>query len=193
MRSTRLLSWAILGLALFPIGCGVPIRVSAYREGGATFTEYRTFAWAPADALPTGDPRLDNNPFFEDYFQGAVEKQLAVRGLELAEWGTPDLFLHYHAHVQQRFAIGGTDTDSPSCSGPDCQGPIVDYEAGTYVLDMVDGYTNKLVWRGWAQGSVDGVIDNQDRMRDQIVEAVARMMRLYPDPENPHTAAGRSR
>jgi hypothetical protein len=159
--------------------------VSSHVERGLDVAQYRTYDWGPADALPTGDPRLDNNPFFHDYFQGAVEKELKARGFELAEWGTPDLLLHYHANVQQRFAIGGTDSDSPYCSGPDCQGPVTDYEAGTFVLDMVDGYTNKLVWRGWAQSSVGPVINNQNRMRDHVAEAVARMMRLYPDPDAP--------
>ena len=186
MRRQRLLSWAVTGLAvLISIGCSAPIRVSAHREREADFTQYRTFAWAPADALPTGDPRLDNNPFFHDYFEGAVEKQLVGRGFEQAESGTADLLLHYHANVRQRFYVGATDSDSPYCSGTDCDGRITEYEAGTLVLDMIDGSTNKLVWRGWAQTSVDGVIENQDRMRDHVADAVARMMRLYPDPERP--------
>ena len=115
-----------------------------------------------------------------DYFEGAVEKQLAARGLERDEWGTPDLLIHYHANVRQRFLVGSSDSESPYCSGADCQGRIAEYEAGTFVLDAIDPFTNKLIWRGWAQTSVNGVIDDQDRLRDHVRIAVAGMMKLFP-------------
>jgi hypothetical protein len=156
--------------------------VSAHREPNADFARYQTFAWGPADALPTSDPRLDNNPFFKDYFEGAVEKELGMRGLEKTDWGTPDLLLHYHVNVRQRFLVAGTDSESPYCYGAECNGRITEYEAGTFVLDAVDPYTNRLVWRGWARTSVDGVVDDQDWMRDHIAEAVGKMLRLFPRP-----------
>ena len=55
-----------------------------------------------------------------------------------------------------------------------------EYEAGTLVLDLVDNRTNRLVWRGWAQETVEGVLDNEDEMARQIDEAVTRMMARLP-------------
>jgi hypothetical protein len=181
----RLLMLAVAGSTLMVLaGCAARMDVSAHRERGIDFSQYRTFAWAPADALPTSDPRLDNNPFFRDYFQGAVERQLALRGIERAAWGTPDLLVHYHVNVRQRFQVAGTDSEYPYCTGAECQGRIVEYEAGTFVLDVVDGYSNTLVWRGWAQTSVDGVVNDQDWLRDHLEEAVVKMLRLFPSGEN---------
>jgi hypothetical protein len=37
-----------------------------------------------------------------------------------------------------------------------------------------------VIWRGWAQASVEGVLDNPDRMQRQIDEAVARMLARLP-------------
>jgi hypothetical protein len=54
------------------------------------------------------------------------------------------------------------------------------YEAGTLVLDFVDTRTNRLVWRGWAEDTVDGVIDNQDWMEQKIDEAVTRILETRP-------------
>jgi hypothetical protein len=185
----RLLTLAGAALLAAPLaGCAAPMHIGAHLEPGVSFRQYQTFDWAPADALPTGDPRLDNNPFFHDYFEGAVEKELAARGLERTEWGTPDLLIHYHTNVRQRFLVGSADTESPYCAGTDCNGRITEYEAGTFVLDMIDPFTNKLVWRGWAQTNVDGVIDNQDWLRDHLHVAVERMMKLFPV----QPAAGRS-
>ena len=174
-----LLMLVLLAPLVLP-GCAARMDVSAHREPAADFSTYRTFTWGPADALPTSDPRLDNNPFFQDYFEGAVEREFAQRGIEKTEWGTPDLLLHYHVNVRQRFIVGSADSDSPYCSGPDCGGRVTEYEAGTFVLDAVDAATSKLVWRGWVRTSVDGVVDNQDWLRDHVGEAVAKMMKRFP-------------
>ena len=48
----------------------------------STSRAIHTYDWGPADALPTGDPRLDQNPFFKDHLEGAVEKELATRGFD---------------------------------------------------------------------------------------------------------------
>jgi len=61
------------------------------------------------------------------------------------------------------------------------QSDVTTYEAGTLVLDIVDTRTNDVIWRGWARDSVEGVLDNQDKMVRQISEAVERMLaRLGP-------------
>ena len=54
------------------------------------------------------------------------------------------------------------------------------YDAGTLMIDLVDTRTNKLVWRGWAEGSIEGAIDNQDWMERRIGEAVGRIMERLP-------------
>jgi hypothetical protein len=157
------------------------MNVSSHVERGVSFAQYRTFEWGPADALPTGDPRLDRNPFFKDHLEGAVEKQLATRGLEMATPGTADVLIHYHANITQRFEVNGIDRDRGYCYD-DCQPRLIEYEEGTIVLDLVDARTNRVIWRGWAQESVDKVIDNQDRMERQINQAVTKMMKRFPKP-----------
>ena len=46
--------------ALVLTGCAT-MNVSSHVLRGADFTQYRIFEWGPADALPTGDPRLDRS------------------------------------------------------------------------------------------------------------------------------------
>lgn len=157
------------------------MNVSSHVQRDIDFGRYRTYDWGPADALPTGDPRLDNSPFFKDHLQGAVERNLAGRGLELASAaGAPDLLIHYHANVQQRIDVNRVDRKYGYCYGEDCGVRVVEYEAGTLVLDVVDARTNRVVWRGWAQASLEGVIDNQERMARMINEAVTRMLERFP-------------
>ena len=157
--------------------------VSSHVDRGINFARYRTYDWGPADALPTGDPRLDKNPFFKDHVEGAVEKQLAARGLEMSTSGTPDLLVHYHASINQRIDVNRVDRRYGYCYGVDCPSDVIEYEAGTLVLDIVDSRTNRVIWRGWAQDTVEGVLDNEDEMAREISTAIARMLaRLPPRP-----------
>jgi hypothetical protein len=57
---------------------------------------------------------------------------------------------------------------------------VVDYELGTLVIDIVDAKTQKVVWRGWAQDAMNGIIDNQDRLEKQVDEGVMKMLVLLP-------------
>ena len=176
----RLFRWAAAAIATLAVtGCAT-MNVSSHVRSGVDFTQYRTYDWGAADALPTGDPRLDKNPFFQDHMQGAVEKQMAAKGFERAAAGTPDLRIHYHANITQRIDIDRADRDRGYCYEDDCQAGVIEYEAGTIVLDFVDTRTNKVIWRGWAQDSLDGVLDNKDRMERKIDEAVSRMLARLP-------------
>jgi hypothetical protein len=177
----RLIRCAVVAIAAAAAsGCATTMTVSSHVDRGINFARYRTYDWGPADALPPGDPRLDKNPFFKDHVEGAVEKQLAARGLEMSTSGTPDLLIHYHASINQRIDVNRVDRRYGYCYGVDCPSDVIEYEAGTLVLDIVDGRTNRVIWRGWAQNTVEGVLDNEDEMARQINEAVTRMLARLP-------------
>jgi len=150
--------------------------VRSFVERGADVTRYRTYTWAAPDAQATGDPRLDNNPFFHERIQRAVEQRLNARAFEKTTADPPDLLVHYHASVTQQINSNGADQPYVSCE--DCK-PYV-YDAGTIVVDLVDARTHRLVWRGWAEGSIDGVVDDQAWMEKRIDEAVARILERLP-------------
>ena len=162
--------------AIMLTGCA-SMKVTSYSKPGIDFTRYQTYDWEAADRLSTGDPRLDNNPFFHERVQADVEKQLATRGFEKTTSGRPDLLIRYHASIRQRLDVNSADPDG-HCRGEDCQ-PYV-YDKGALVLDLVDTRTNSLVWRGWAEGSVEGIIDNQDWMEQKIDEVAARILERLP-------------
>ena len=154
-------------------GCAT-LTVSSHIE------QFVTYDWGPPDNLPVGDPRLDNNQFFRDYLEGTIEKQLAAKGFERAANAEPDLLIHYHASVSQKVDVYEDDRPYGYCYGDNCNARVVDFEQGTLVIDVVDRKTNKVVWRGWAQDTMTGVIDNQDRLEKQVDEGVMKMMLLLP-------------
>jgi hypothetical protein len=175
-RSQRLARWAAVAIwSLALPGCAT-MRLNTYAAPGFDVDAYRTYTWAAGDQLATGDPRLDNNPFFLERLRTAVDQQLAERGFERVTSGRADLLLHYHARVEQQLDLRATDDPSEHCD--ECDSSV--YDAGTIMLDLVDGPTNTLVWRGWAEGSIQGAIDDQQLMEERIDEAVARILARLP-------------
>lgn len=166
--------------AMIAAGCAT-MRVSSHVDHGLVWAKYRTFDWGPADALPPGDPRLDKDPFFQDRVEGAIEKAMAARGFERAAAAQqPDLRIHYHASITDRLDVDALDRGNGPCVDAACRGRATYYEAGTLVVDIMDASTDVLLWRGWSQDSVEGVLGNRDRMRRRIDEGVARMFLSIP-------------
>jgi hypothetical protein len=176
--ASRLVRIAAAGVSALALAGCATLTVNSYADRAADFARYRTFAWGPEEQLSTGDPRLDNNPFFHERVQAQIEKQLAARGLEKATSGGADLTVHYHTSITQEIQAGTADRQYGYCEGEGCL-PYV-YDAGTLLIDLVDTRSNRVIWRGWAKGSVDGVIENQDWMEERIDQAVARIMERFP-------------
>jgi hypothetical protein len=174
----RLFSFAIASALI--AGCAPTITVSSHVDRTVDFSRYHSYDWGPADALPTGDPRLDQNPFFKDHVQGAVERQLAAKGLRLTMSDAPDLLIHYHANIARRFDVNRADRTYGYCRTGDCPTDIVEYEAGTLVIDIMDARTNTLLWRGWAQNSVADMLRDDDAMARTIERAVSQMLARFP-------------
>jgi hypothetical protein len=160
--------------ALTLAGCATT-NTRSFMERGGDVGMYRTYDWGPPAVQTTGDPRLDNNRFFEERVEAAVELQLAARGFEKSG-DNPDLLVRYYTNVEQQVNADGADRPYVSCE--DCR-PFV-FDAGTIVVDLIDARTERLVWRGWEEGSIDGVIDNQQWMEKRIDQAVARIIEQLP-------------
>jgi len=175
----RLYGLALVLLAAgMAAGCATTMTVSSHVERGLDFSRYRTFDWGPADELPTGDPRLDANPYFKDYLLGAVERELGHRGLEMST--SPDLRLHFHASVNSRLNVDHIDHERGYCYSAGCGADVSEYEAGTIVLDFVDARTNQVIWRGWAQDALRNLLNDRETTARAVESAVTRMMTQFP-------------
>ena len=158
--------------------CGATVR--SYMATGVNFPHYQAYAWGVSDVAATGDPRLDGNRFFDEHVRARVDAELARRGFEEARTGQrADLVVHYHASMTQRIDLRAIDAQYSSVHDEDERETSV-YDVGTLVIDLVDRVTNVVVWRGWAEGSLEGVIDRQESMEAQITAAVARILERLP-------------
>jgi hypothetical protein len=81
--------------------------------------------------------------------------------------------------VSQEIDIRQLDHPSSPCADHDCR-PFI-YDKGTLFVDLVDPHTHKVIWRGWAEGSIDGVIDHQAWLESRIDDAVAAILARLPN------------
>ncbi len=169
---------ALCAVALL-VACAT-VHAGADFEPGLRLDRYRTFDWGGGDSLPVGDPRLDKNPFYDSRVRAAVELELAARGLKRVTV-SPDLLVHYHASVRQRVDVIRADEGRGYSSPRDGRSDmVVDYEEGTLILDVAEPKAKAILWRGWSQTDVGGLLENPREMEKRIRESVRLMMRKLP-------------
>ncbi len=173
VRVRALLTFAVLS------GCA-SINTGADYPAGMRMEQYRTFAWGGGDPLPAGDPRLDNNPFFDARVRAAVELELAAKGLRLVP-ASPDLLVHYHASVRQRVdVIRADEARGYSSQGLGSSEKIVEFDEGTLIVDVLEPKSKLVVWRGWSQTDVGGLLNDPRAMEKRINASVKLMMQRFP-------------
>ena len=174
----RSVGLSMLGAASFLAVSCAPVRVNSYLGPNVNLSQVHTYAWAAPDTFSTGDLRLDTTTFFIERVQKAVDSHLRQKGFERVDAGQPDFVVHYHARVEQRLDSSQLRAGEPGCRAGDCR-PFV-YDAGTLLIDLVDPRSDRLLWRGWAERGLEGVVDDHTWMDAAIDDAVSRIMKRFP-------------
>ncbi len=170
----------LLAVPLFVLSACATVSVGADHDPGVRFDQYRTFGWEASDGLPVGDPRLDNNPFFDSRVRAAAELELSAKGLRLVKQ-SPDLLIHYHASVRQRVdVIERDERRGYSMTHHSQSSSVVEFEEGTLILDVADAKSKRILWRGWAQTDVGGLLDRPRDMEKRIGESMRLMVTSFP-------------
>lgn len=178
----RVARWSFLavGVALSTTACAPGMIANSDYETGLDFGRYSTFGWDEDAIRETGDVRIQNNPFFQDRLFEAVARELSARGIRRDE-SSPDLLVHYHLSVMDHIDIYERD---PQSGYPDSEygagTNIVQYEQGTFIVHFVDAETEENLWIGWAQGKIESALNDSEKMREWVDEAVAMMFEDFP-------------
>lgn len=167
-------------------GCAAVMSVGSDYDQGTDFSGYHTYAWEMPEPASTGDPRLDDNPFFDSRVRTAVEKQLAEKGIQPGG-DSPDLLMHYHMFVEHRERLDmyrlDKEIDEPrgySIFDKPVEMRVNPYDEGTLLIDAADARDKHIIWRGWARLDVTDVLDNRDELDKRIRKAVARIIKRFP-------------
>ena len=103
-RVMRSLGIAAAAAAVLSVVACAPVRVNASLERGMDFTQCHSYTWAAGDRFSTGDPRLDNNEFFENRLKADVDRVLGAPGgsSRRARHGGPERALSRQCHPADR-------------------------------------------------------------------------------------------
>ena len=176
------------------VGCST-MEVNTDYDPQADFSNLKTFAWIGEPQKPTGDPRIDDNPFLESRVHTAVERELAAKGFVPATSGSPDFLVAYHVslnekrsvqHLNDYYGYGAgwgytyAGVRRPAYyASPSSSTYVYTYDEGTLILDIVKPEGRQLIWRGAARDEVR-FSDKPSEEGSKLNEAVQRMLKDFP-------------
>jgi hypothetical protein len=160
--------------------CAPQIHIASDYDPSADFARMKTYAWLQTPAHVPQDPRI-NSDLLASRVHSAVNDELTVRGYaESVE--KPDFRVTYHVAVKDKIDVQSFPTDygyglGRWPAGSDVR--VAQYEEGMLLLDLVDGETNELIWRGSAQARIDPNRSPAERTK-LIRSAVHQMLDRFP-------------
>jgi len=173
--SERARSPVLALLALSLSACGLPIASGSSFASGVDLTGPLTFSWDEEADHSVGDPRLQDNPFFEDRLHEAVEWELSLRGIHQVEDGSPDLLIHHHLTLADHEMVEEV-IDEEGYSRTE----VYSYEEGTIVVHIVDARTGDDSWVAWGQANVGPALSGPSEMRRWVYAIVEEMFSRWP-------------
>lgn len=163
MKNKTIIAMCLIAGILFVSGC-TSIRVSQDYKPAQTFSDVKTYAWKSTKQDRTGDVRIDN-PFNDERIRTAVDKTLSLKGF-VRTTGNPDVYLSYVYSIQSKiasssngpvigfgFGTGGRNSTMGFAAG--VGNDVGEFDEGRLVIDLADGKTNELIWRGTSTSRVD--------------------------------------
>jgi len=175
MRMTRVLTTGVLAL-LFAVAGAAAASVTRDFDKAADLTRYKTYSWAK--------PVATGNELSDKRITNAVEATLAAEGWTKKEEGA-DVFVAAHAILDEKQNIdtmySGWGGGWGYHGGGMATTQVTTYLVGTLVVDMFDGASKSLVWRGTAS---DTVSRNPDKNEKTLAKALTKLFSKFP-PEPP--------
>jgi hypothetical protein len=166
-------------------------------DRSADFKAYHTYAWLSGDQEKTGDRRADSSTV-DMRIRIAVGTQLRLKGYQTLQEGKPDFYVAYHVGLRdsspnistQYYSDGmagrafAHSADSRTAGKPAPginETPAPSYLTGSLLIDIIDAASQKLVWRGTANGEVDPGLTSQQR--DERTKAIVHNILSHFPPK----------
>ena len=176
MRTFKLALGLLLGL--MAVGTANAQKVEVDHNPATNFSQYKTFMWI-------NHPTVKEDPLMEQRIIDAVDAALTAKGLQQVSEGA-DLGIAVHAATREQHSIetfydgfgggwgwhrwGGLGVgEAITTEHP--------YTVGTIVVDLFDGRTKQLVWRGVA---TDTLAEKPEKDTKKIEKAVEKLFKDFP-------------
>jgi hypothetical protein len=166
-------------------GCSTGAKVDFDLEHD--FSAYRSYAWYDGDIHPTD--ALAGQPLSKKRIIKAVNGVLQEKGFSATDGSGHDFTVFVHGTVSERLSIHDTGGMYYRHRGFGMSSSYIDvstYEEGTLFIDMLDGSTNELVWRGCLTKVLGGYKD-PNKAQAAIEKVVRKILGDFPPPQGSGT------
>ena len=169
--------FAVLAMAVtifHVIGCStLHYDIQVDREPG--LGKHSTWAWHPrGNRVVIVDTRRAGEA--HERIKSAIERQLAGKGVSWIARGEPQLLVAFDLGAVKRTEV--TEWADTKFAGQDTKTAVKthDYRQGTLLIYLIDARSNRLVWRGLA----DATVEDPNEAAGRIDEIVAKLFAQYP-------------
>jgi hypothetical protein len=181
-----------LALVIGAVGCS-SIKVESIHDNEYDF-EGTTYMWAEQDI-----PRSADLPYelIDRVVKEALNDQMSSKGFTLVTSGSPDYVLLYYVGEEQITRVN--TTTYPGYYGGYRGGPgrrggwgragwggygggtttVSQYDEGSLTIDILDGESEELIWRGTAKATVKSG-DSSEQRRQKVDEVALKLLAKFP-------------
>ena len=171
------LSVSALGLILLLVGCSSGVTIDSDYKAGFDFTQLRSYHWH-------GSSKNHANDILDGRIRSSVDEVLGAKGYQLEKGAQVDFLVNYGVTSEEKTDIRTYNSYSGMAPGFSMgyrrgyyhygysmayrSAPEVvayQYEEGTLIIDVVDAKTDKLVWRGTAEGRLKDNMTVEERQQ----------------------------
>ncbi len=160
----------LLILLLIP---GAMASVSVDFDPEKDFSGSKTFAWKP------GSPA--RNQLSQRRLENAIQAELESKGLSRTE-GDADLHVVIHVSIEGKTRV---NVDHYGYRGywrgyQMSTVHVSEFNVGTLIVDLLDGETDRLLWRSIATKTLPFKQPKPDKIEKKIAKIVAKMFNNFP-------------
>jgi hypothetical protein len=183
MKRVIAIFWVAFALLVLQACSG--IKVSQDYEQGYDFSKLKTYTWKPNDDKEYG---IVDNDLMDRRVRTAIENTLSARQYKQVFSGNPDFYISYHLTIEQiihssnvggGFSVGRSSGGRYGSIGVGTGTRVQTYDQGTLLIDITDGSSNKLIWRGTSTQSVSEHSD-PEKITQSVNETVEKTLLQFP-------------
>lgn len=131
-----------LGLLLLWASACARVPVAIESDVAERNANLKTWAWLQRPPVARGEAEFGA---VEERVRPAVERELGARRLRKVERERPDFLVTYYAAIEKPIDAKAI---TYAAGVPLLAKPVTSYERGSFVIDVLDARTGKLLWRG---------------------------------------------